>query len=59
MWVGDDPVDAYRQLLVSEGGPNRRLVMHAREAPGMSVFALEDGVVCYRYSAFARGLDGL
>jgi predicted dithiol-disulfide oxidoreductase (DUF899 family) len=30
-----------------------------REAPGMSVFALEDGVVYHTYSAYARGLDGL
>lgn len=25
----------------------------------MSAFALEDGVVCHTYSAYARGLDGL
>jgi len=30
-----------------------------REAPGMSAFALEDGVIYHTYSAFARGLDGL
>jgi predicted dithiol-disulfide oxidoreductase (DUF899 family) len=30
-----------------------------REAPGMSAFALEDGVVFHTYSAYARGLDGL
>jgi predicted dithiol-disulfide oxidoreductase (DUF899 family) len=30
-----------------------------REAPGMSVFVLEDGVVYHTYSAYARGLDGL
>lgn len=30
-----------------------------REAPGMSAFVLEDGVVYHTYSAFARGLDGL
>ncbi len=30
-----------------------------REAPGMSTFALEDGVVYLTYSAYARGLDGL
>jgi predicted dithiol-disulfide oxidoreductase (DUF899 family) len=30
-----------------------------REAPGMSAFALEDGVVHHTYSAYARGLDGL
>jgi predicted dithiol-disulfide oxidoreductase (DUF899 family) len=30
-----------------------------KEAPGLSAFALEDGVVYHTYSAFARGLDGL
>jgi len=30
-----------------------------RERPGMSAFALEDGIVYHTYSAFARGLDGL
>jgi predicted dithiol-disulfide oxidoreductase (DUF899 family) len=32
---------------------------YTRERPGMSAFALEDGVVYHTYSAFARGLDGL
>ena len=32
---------------------------YTREAPGVSAFALEDGVVYHTYSAFARGLDGL
>jgi predicted dithiol-disulfide oxidoreductase (DUF899 family) len=30
-----------------------------RQAPGLSAFALEDGVVYHTYSAYARGLDGL
>jgi predicted dithiol-disulfide oxidoreductase (DUF899 family) len=30
-----------------------------RQRPGMSAFALEDGVVYHTYSAYARGLDGL
>ncbi|RBP07430.1 putative dithiol-disulfide oxidoreductase (DUF899 family) [Roseiarcus fermentans] len=30
-----------------------------RERPGMSAFALEEGVVYHTYSAYARGLDGL
>src|SRR5438270_423010 len=29
------------------------------QSPGMSAFALEDGVVYHTYSAYARGLDGL
>ena len=32
---------------------------YARERPGMSAFALEDGAVFHTYSAYARGLDGL
>ena len=32
---------------------------YARQAPGMSAFALEDGVVYHTYSTFARGLDAL
>ena len=30
-----------------------------RERPGLSAFALRDGVVYHTYSTFARGLDGL
>jgi predicted dithiol-disulfide oxidoreductase (DUF899 family) len=29
------------------------------DTPGMSAFALEDGIVYHTYSAYARGLDGL
>jgi predicted dithiol-disulfide oxidoreductase (DUF899 family) len=32
---------------------------YMREAPGMSAFALEDGVVYHTYSAYARGVDVL
>jgi predicted dithiol-disulfide oxidoreductase (DUF899 family) len=32
---------------------------YTRERPGMSGFALQDGVVYHTYSTFARGLDGL
>jgi predicted dithiol-disulfide oxidoreductase (DUF899 family) len=32
---------------------------YAREHPGMSAFALEDGVVYHTYSTYSRGLDGL
>jgi predicted dithiol-disulfide oxidoreductase (DUF899 family) len=32
---------------------------YARERPGMSSFALEDGVVYHTYSAYARGVDAL
>jgi predicted dithiol-disulfide oxidoreductase (DUF899 family) len=32
---------------------------YTRERPGMSAFALEDGVVYHTYSSYARGLDAL
>jgi predicted dithiol-disulfide oxidoreductase (DUF899 family) len=32
---------------------------YARERPGMSAFALEDGIVYHTYSAYSRGVDGL
>ncbi|MDQ0315890.1 DUF899 domain-containing protein [Amorphus orientalis] len=32
---------------------------YARERPGLSAFALEEGVVYHTYSTYARGLDGL
>jgi predicted dithiol-disulfide oxidoreductase (DUF899 family) len=32
---------------------------YRREGPGVSAFAIEDGVVYHTYSAYARGLDGL
>jgi predicted dithiol-disulfide oxidoreductase (DUF899 family) len=32
---------------------------YMRQAPGMSAFSLEDGIVYHTYSTFARGLDSL
>jgi predicted dithiol-disulfide oxidoreductase (DUF899 family) len=32
---------------------------YTRDRPGLSTFALEDGVVYHTYSTYARGLDGL
>jgi predicted dithiol-disulfide oxidoreductase (DUF899 family) len=32
---------------------------YRRESPGVSAFALEDGVVYHTYSAYARGFDAL
>ena len=32
---------------------------YVRERPGVSAFALEDGVIYHTYSTYARGLDGL
>ena len=49
-----------------DGAPSEHAAMcgtdtatYVREHPGMSAFALEDGVVYHTYSAYARGLDGL
>jgi predicted dithiol-disulfide oxidoreductase (DUF899 family) len=35
------------------------LATYTRERPGVSAFALEDGVVYHTYSAYARGVDAL
>jgi predicted dithiol-disulfide oxidoreductase (DUF899 family) len=50
----------------AEGGAAEHAAMtgtdtatYLREQPGMSAFALEDGVVYHTYSAYARGLDTL
>jgi predicted dithiol-disulfide oxidoreductase (DUF899 family) len=51
-------------------GPDSRAAQHGasagvdvktylREAPGMSAFAMQDGIVHHTYSTYARGLDGL
>ena len=32
---------------------------YTRERPGMSAFALEDGIIYHTYSTYARGLDSL
>jgi predicted dithiol-disulfide oxidoreductase (DUF899 family) len=32
---------------------------YSRDRPGLSAFALEDGVVYHTYSAYSRGVDGL
>ena len=61
------PRDLGQRATVSEDSPGARhaksvgvdLDTFLREAPGMSAFALEDGVVYHTYSAYARGLDGL
>jgi predicted dithiol-disulfide oxidoreductase (DUF899 family) len=54
-----------RQVLES-GGPTEAAARTGtdpatflRESPGLSAFALEDGVVYHTYSAYARGLDAL
>ena len=46
--------DAWTQAIVGTDWETYR-----REGPGMSAFALEDGIVYHAYSAYERGLDGL
>jgi len=56
-----------RPLLGKAGGPVAELAAmagtdaatYSRERPGISAFALEDGVVYHTYSAYARGVDSI
>ena len=54
--AGDDGsgLDAFASGIVGTDWETFR-----REGPGVSAFALDDGVVYHTYSAYARGLDGL
>ncbi|MFL5477898.1 MAG: DUF899 domain-containing protein, partial [Gemmatimonadaceae bacterium] len=60
-------VDVRQQLDAGKEGPLADFAAGAgvdwatftREEPGMSAFALDDGVVYHTYSAYARGLDAL
>jgi predicted dithiol-disulfide oxidoreductase (DUF899 family) len=54
---GSESGDEGSVLLATMTGTD--LATYTREKPGMSAFALEDGVVYHTYSAYARGLDGL
>ena len=59
----------YRKLSTipdADAGSNKFAAMsgtdvltYTREAPGMSAFAISDGVVYHTYSTYARGLDAL
>jgi predicted dithiol-disulfide oxidoreductase (DUF899 family) len=51
-----DPAGFVDQIAAMTGAD---VATYTREAPGMSAFALEDGVVYHTYSAYARGLDML
>jgi predicted dithiol-disulfide oxidoreductase (DUF899 family) len=52
--LGPEPLD---QIAAAAVGTD--YATYTREAPGMSAFVLEDGVVYQTYSTYARGLDGL
>jgi predicted dithiol-disulfide oxidoreductase (DUF899 family) len=59
----------YRREAATPANPSRPIahavmcgtdtLTYLRERPGISAFALEDGVVYHTYSSYARGLDGL
>jgi predicted dithiol-disulfide oxidoreductase (DUF899 family) len=51
-----DGEDFMTQIAATTG---TNVATYTRDLPGMSAFALEDGVVYHTYSAYARGLDGL
>jgi len=46
-------------LIAIASGAGTDPVTFRKEGPGMSAFALEDGVVFHTYSAYGRGVDGL
>jgi predicted dithiol-disulfide oxidoreductase (DUF899 family) len=54
--VFDSPSPGLTEVAASTGTD---AATYTREFPGMSAFALEDGVVYHTYSAFARGLDAM
>ena len=51
--TGNGDVDTFAEMAGTDAGT------FTRERPGLSAFALEDGVVYHTYSSYARGLDGL
>jgi predicted dithiol-disulfide oxidoreductase (DUF899 family) len=51
--AGEGPVAEFAAMTGTDAAT------YTREQPGMSAFALEDGVVYHTYSAYARGVDGL
>ncbi len=55
-WEGDGGDGAVAKIAAMTGTD---VATYIRERPGMSAFALDDGVVYHTYSAYARGLDGL
>ena len=60
---GERPVDAStsfpERVTRHAGSCGTDVPTFLRDRPGMSAFALEDGIVYHTYSAYARGLDGL
>jgi predicted dithiol-disulfide oxidoreductase (DUF899 family) len=55
-WKQRDGDGSVAQIAATTGTD---VATYTRDRPGMSAFALEDGVVYHTYSTYARGLDGL
>lgn len=55
----DEKQEANPVLESIAGTTGTNWATYSRQAPGVSAFALRDGVVYHTYSTFARGLDGL
>jgi predicted dithiol-disulfide oxidoreductase (DUF899 family) len=59
MDVRPSPGAGESPMVAVAAGLGTDVATYVREAPGMSAFVLEDGVVYHTYSAYTRGLDGL
>jgi predicted dithiol-disulfide oxidoreductase (DUF899 family) len=57
--VWSPPDDAREPFQAWAAASGTDWATYTRERPGMSAFALEDGIVYHTYSAYSRGLDGL
>jgi len=53
------PAEKSPALIEIAAGAGTDPVTFRKEGPGMSAFALEDGVVFHTYSAYGRGVDAL
>ena len=60
-WKGATGMATQMEGLVADiaGMTGTDVATYTRERPGMSAFALREGVVYHTYSTYARGLDGL
>lgn len=56
-WLRNPPTQGGAVLHAAMSGTD--IATYVREHPGMSAFALENGVVYHTYSAYARGLDAV
>jgi predicted dithiol-disulfide oxidoreductase (DUF899 family) len=56
-WIDDVSPDSGVSQMAAMTGTD--VATYTRERPGMSAFALEEGVVHHTYSTYARGLDAL